>query len=226
MHIKYFIRENRVFFGGMALLLLVGLLWIAATPKGALIFWFSAHRSAWANAFFSLATKGGEWVGLMLVLLILLWFKFRWGLALLAMTPAVSLVANLAKGLFRQPRPGRYFRELGIWEQINTVPGIEVHQGLTSLPSGHTMAGFAFFGLLAFCLSNKHGAALAAFAAACTVGLSRIYLVQHFEEDVLLGAVLGVLLAALFHHLFQPAKAAAPGRIDRGLRNILFPPRA
>jgi membrane-associated phospholipid phosphatase len=59
------------------------------------------------------------------------------------------------------------------------------------------MAAFAFFSFLAFCIPQKRWAALLLFLAALLVGVSRVYLGQHFEEDVLLGSVLGLLLSAL-----------------------------
>ena len=208
-----FIRENRLYFILLTFLMLAGGAWIWLMPKGALLWWFSAHRSAAGDLFFRIATHGGEVAGF-LIAFTLLWRKStRWPLALATLTLTVSLVSNGTKTFFEQPRPARYFKEMGNWQEIVPVPGVELHEGMNSLPSGHTMAAFAFFSLMAFCIRDKRLGAVLAFLAALLTGLSRIYLVQHFEEDVLLGAVLGVLLAAVFYHLFLkvPDKWWRPG---------------
>lgn len=202
-----FVKANAGYFLMVVTLLVAGLAWTALMPKGALILWFSDHRSQAGNLFFAIATRGGEVAGFLLVMAILWRIHFRWVLVLGAMTLAVALTSNLSKSLLGQPRPARYFKDQGNWQDIVPVPGIELHQGFTSLPSGHTMAAFAFFSLLAFCLKEKRIGAPIAFALALLTGLSRIYLVQHFEEDVLLGAAAGFVLAILFYWWFAPREA-------------------
>ena len=199
-----FFRENALFFILFALSMALAAAWVLMMPKGALLLWFSSHRSMGADYFFRYATSGGEVAGFLCALVVLWRINRRWALALSAMTLAVSLVSNLTKSLFGQPRPARYFKETGMWKEIVPVPGIQIHEGLSSLPSGHTMAAFAFFSLMAFCLRDKRIGAALAFSLALITGISRIYLVQHFEEDVMLGAALGIMLAMVFYHLFLP----------------------
>ncbi|MBK8878829.1 MAG: phosphatase PAP2 family protein [Haliscomenobacter sp.] len=186
-------------------------------PKGELLFFFSAHRSAFRDAFFKIWTKGGETEGFLIVLAVLLGLRYRWALAFPLLTAGISLSSNLTKAWFRQPRPGRYFQELGRMEEIVPVSGVKIHEGMTSMPSGHTMAAFAFLAFLAFCLPEKRISGFLLFIAAFLVGLSRIYLVLHFEEDVLLGAAMGVGLAALFYYLFFPKKEDQGSRLDSNL---------
>ncbi|MEO0341550.1 MAG: phosphatase PAP2 family protein, partial [Bacteroidota bacterium] len=107
----------------------------------------------------------------------------------------VTLVSSVAKKIFHQPRPLAYFRDLGEAEQLTFVEGVKVNQGFTSFPSGHTMAGFALFCFLALNLPFKKTAGFGLFCLAMIVGISRIYLVQHFLRDIYLGAILGVALA-------------------------------
>lgn len=197
-----FLRQNALYFTLFGLLIAVGSSWVLLMPKGTLVLWFSGHRSLVGDQFFRLATRGGEVAGFLIALVILWRQSPKWPLALSVMTLAVSLVSNGTKTLFGQPRPARYFKEMGIWTDIVPVPGIKIHEGLTSLPSGHTMAAFAFFSLLAFCIRDKKLGAFLAFSLALLTGLSRIYLVQHFEEDVLLGATFGIALAIVFYQLF------------------------
>ena len=62
----------------------------------------------------------------------------------------------------------------------------------SSFPSGHTMAAFGFFGMLAY-LFGKPWAGIACFVFALLIGFSRIYLLQHFFLDVYVGAAAGIL---------------------------------
>lgn len=204
---KEFSAENRWFLWAFAAFASAGLLWVGGTSKGAMVLYFSAHRSAGGDAFFRFWTHAGEAMGFFFVLGYLLFRHRHRAAALPVLTLGVTLLANATKRLFRQPRPARYFEELGVLEQLRPVAGVPLLKGLSSLPSGHTMAAFAFFSFLAFCIPQKRWAALLLFSAAALVGLSRIYLGQHFEEDVLLGSVLGVLLSAiLFRYSHIEAK--------------------
>ena len=214
---KSFLSNNQTFFLAWILFSLAGTGWLIAMPKGELLFFFSNHRSAFGDAFFKIWTKGGETEGFLIVLAVLLGFRYRWALAFPLLTAGISLSSNLTKAWFRQPRPGRYFQELGRMEEIVPVPGVQIHEGMTSMPSGHTMAAFGFFAFLAFCLPRKRISGFFLFAAAALVGLSRIYLVLHFEEDVLAGAAMGVGLAVLFYYLFLPKKEDQVSRLDSNL---------
>lgn len=83
-----------------------------------------------------------------------------------------------------------------------------------SFPSGHSTSVFAFFTMLAYFTSNVYLKLLYLFLAILTA-FSRIYLVQHFPVDTLVGSLIGVICAALIYHLLY-----LPGRL-----NFLFKPK-
>lgn len=99
----------------------------------------------------------------------------------------VSLAGNqasvsLLKLIFERPRPAlAYFVESS-----------------NSFPSGHAAAAVVFYGFMAFAFSRlgRLGPLAATFLAgflALSIGLSRIYLIEHYLTDVLNGWLLGAL---------------------------------
>lgn len=75
--------------------------------------------------------------------------------------------------------------------KLYQVPGIDVHI-FNSFPSGHTAAGFAFFTLVAFLFSKRPIIQFIAAICAVLIGYSRMYLSQHFLEDVFVGTLIGL----------------------------------
>lgn len=185
-----------------ALFLLGGIPFLVA-DQGALLIQLNDHRSPEGDLFFRWFTKVGEGYGYLVVFLLLLVYKRRaaWGVPLLGMV--VSLVAWVGKTLFHHPRPYLYFEQQGLLAQLELIPGVKVNKGLTSFPSGHTMAAFALFSFLAFCFPRKPWLSITCFCIALLVGFSRMYLVQHFFEDVYLGAILGVGLGILAYYVLN-----------------------
>lgn len=195
-----------------AFFLLGGIPFLAA-DQGALLIQVNDHRSPGADLFFRWFTKVGEGYGYLVVFLILLVYKRRaaWGVPLLGI--AVSLVAWVGKTLFHHPRPYLYFEQQGLLAQLELIPGVKVHKGLTSFPSGHTMAAFALFTFLALCFPRKPWLSITCFCIALLVGVSRMYLVQHFFEDVYLGALLGLGLGMLAYYVLNRVEQKLLSRV-------------
>lgn len=78
-----------------------------------------------------------------------------------------------------------------------------MYTGPNSFPSGHSLGAFALFSLLAFFLPKRSGYVTAMFFLAISVGVSRVYLVQHFWQDVYAGSLVGVVLAMAVFSLNQ-----------------------
>jgi membrane-associated phospholipid phosphatase len=194
-------QTNRWFFSGMVQFLLFGAVLLFLMETGAFVWFFSRHRSGLLDLLFVNGTKLGEPIGFIAAGLVLLFIKFRHAIALPLLGFSVSVISYVTKSFFAHDRPFAYFEKLGIAGQLNLVEGIKVHSGATSFPSGHTMAGFALFAFMAFCAPNKKSTGALFFLLALIVGLSRIYLTQHFFKDVYLGAFLGVLIAMFWYYI-------------------------
>ena len=196
---KNFFKENRCCLYCLILFRLIGGVGLYFMEIGDMLLFFSNNRTRFGDLFFSYFTKMGEAPAYVLALLVLIFFAYRYVIFLPLIGLVVTYVAFITKAYFKHPRPFLYYRELDLFDQINVLENIELHGGANSFPSGHTMSAFALYAFVAFCLPYKKYAGVLLFLFALLVGLSRVYLVQHFFKDVYLGAIMGVLIAMILH---------------------------
>lgn len=101
-----------------------------------------------------------------------------------------------SKEFFEKPRPILYY------EGRYKVHSVSWLSDLTnnSFPSGHTLAVFGFFLLLSILLPQKQKAwSLFFFICALLCGYSRMYLGQHFFQDVYAGSLCGIIFTTLIY---------------------------
>ncbi len=205
-----FVKRNQYFFGLFALFLSIGGILLFNITQGDAIFSFSERRSVFGDFFFKFFTKAGEEWAYPGVLLILLFFvkprNYKFLLYIPLLGGSVALISYFSKEYFRHPRPILYFDRNGMLDEIVTVAGVSLNGGLNSFPSGHTMSAFALYAFVAFVIPNKKLLGILLFFIALLVGISRIYLVQHFLEDVYLGAIIGVGIGMFWYYVMVGAK--------------------
>lgn len=194
------VREHSIFYVLLLLTLLSGFIYFFQSDKGALLLYFSAHRSPFWNFMFKYGTQLAEPIAFIGIAVIMLGFRYRHAIGVPTLGIFVTIISYLTKQWFKMPRPRQYFMDLGMIDQITVVQGVKMHGGSNSFPSGHTMAGFALFIFLTLCSRKGWTFDLLFFALALLVGLSRIYLGQHFLEDVLSGALIGTFLGTIWYH--------------------------
>ena len=152
---------------------------------------FNAYHTPWLDAFFKYFTQIGGWVPCAVAGVLLVFKKWRVAVVILAAQLIATLITSPIKRIIRAPRPSVVLSDLGI--QFPTIDGVDLHSTL-SFPSGHTSAAFAFCVVLAlFC--PKIWQKTLFLTLAVIGGYSRIYLSQHFIEDVLAGSVIGLCSA-------------------------------
>lgn len=97
-----------------------------------------------------------------------------------------AIVVQILKRLFDQDRPFMYKEQLG---DMHWVDGVTLHHHF-SFPSGHATAAFSMCMALAVLIDQRNWS-LALGVVAVVLAYSRVYLSQHFSEDILAGATLG-----------------------------------
>ncbi len=195
------IRANKYFLTSCLLFFIFGGILLSQIEKPDTIFFFSERRTAFSDLFFLYFTKVGEEFFYLLFFIVFLFVKVRYAILIPLVGVIVSIFSSILKSYFKHDRPLMFLENLDLDGQINFVEGVELYTGQTSFPSGHTMSGFALYGIVAFIMSGKRIWGVLLFVIALLVGLSRIYLVQHFFQDVYVGAMIGVLIALVIYQL-------------------------
>lgn len=165
----------------------------------------NGYHTPFLDTFFRYVTILGEGFPAYVGLAFLTWnlnslWNRRNGLFILLGQALTFIITQILKFSFAHPRPAIYFEQMGA-DLPQTVAGVTLRRAMNSFPSGHTSAAFAFFICLALITPRKWAPfwVLAAWA----VAYSRIYLSQHFLEDILLGSVIGVVSSCVVYMLMD-----------------------
>ena len=170
---------------------------MAVVPKEESFRWLTSYHSPWLDVAMKNLTYLGD--GLMLVLVVLIFIAVNrakaWRVALTGIATSL-VVQSLKHGPFDEiARPSLHFKQLG--EMIRTIPGVEQH-AMNSFPSGHTASAFALFWMLTLLQPEKRYA-FPFFLLALVAAYSRIYLGQHFFNDTIAGATIGMLVSTVVY---------------------------
>lgn len=128
---------------------------------------------------------------------LLLFKRVYWALGLLFNGLVQAVLVTLCKRVFfpHSLRPINFLDS----ETIHILSGVEIHKHMT-FPSGHTVTAFGIFTFIALCTNDRRIACILMLAATM-VGLSRVYLLQHFLWDVAAGSVMGFAIGAFSYFL-------------------------
>lgn len=154
------------------------------------------HRHAVATALSQFFTFVGDIEGYVLVVcLVYVAYDKKLAFRLAVLVLATMSLNHLLKILIANPRP---FVAEGTWAEKWAVSAAKAQELATeySTPSGHAMAGSAFYAYLCASVTQPYVKVIAV-AAILLTGLSRPYLGVHYLEDVLLGWGVGLPLAFL-----------------------------
>lgn len=181
-----------LFRNGAIILVLLGLAFSLTADKSQFLFWLAKHRSTFADYFFYYATKFGELEGYVLCGL-LIWFSSWKKMVTVPALGAIVLGASYTlKSFFQHERPSIYLERIG-YDGPMAVLGYPLLTGHHSFPSGHSMGAWALFTLVA-ALTKKTWVSVLCLFLAFSVSISRVYLLAHFLEDVVSGAMVGIVL--------------------------------
>lgn len=191
----------KIYVTGTILFLVIGITLTFPGDKGYFLKWLTEHRNPFLDYYFYYITRLGEEYGFVVIGLILWLRSWRKMLVIPLLGAIVILVSYLLKNLFSEERPLLYLRRIG-WDGPMAVLDYQLLSGHASFPSGHSLAAWALFTLIA-AMIRKPWVSLACLFLAISVSLSRVYLLAHFLRDVLGGAAIGFALGATIYFLYD-----------------------
>ncbi|MGF7230089.1 phosphatase PAP2 family protein [Arachidicoccus sp.] len=157
------------------------------------------HRSFSLDVLGTVATCIGDGSFTIILAFILFLLKKRRLSYLLFISYSVSgIIAQIMKHTHPMLRPAAWFNHT---TKIYTASWSHLHS-LGSFPSGHATSVFAAATIIAlYCKKPIWG--ILCFLIACITAWSRIYLGQHFVEDIWYGSVLGTVSAVTCYSVYN-----------------------
>jgi membrane-associated phospholipid phosphatase len=173
---------------------------------------FNRFHNSFFDIFFLYFTYLGDGYAAAIAFIILLVVKYRLALIIALSNLISAIVTQTLKHTFFEDvvRPTKFFEGL---HDLYLVPGVENHL-YNSFPSGHSTCAFALYFSIGMIVENKL-LKFVCFITALLAGYSRIYLSQHFFQDVYAGSLIGVISAVLVYQFIMDRKAAW---LDNSLR--------
>lgn len=177
------------------LLLMTGAYFLLTTEKTPFHRTINRFNTPFLDEFLKVFTHAGDFVFCLLVVVALAFVRLRPALILAIASVSSSLLAQFLKRVIF-PDADRPIKHLYDFPgDFHFVPGVEVMWN-HSFPSGHTVSAFTTFFCLAW-VAGKAGWQGLCLIVALMVAWSRVYLSQHYLEDVYFGSLLGVFTAFL-----------------------------
>ena len=198
MVLKY-LRDNKFFYYPYLFVLSVSLLVLFFIPKGYITIFFNSHNTLILDYFFKAYTYVGTMWACVPIVLFMFYKIKNWGFLLLLSYSVSGLITHLLKRVLIDPNPRPYWG-LG-HENFHQVAGVEIKK-VFSFPSGHTCTAFVMFLIFAL-ISNNKKLGFLYLVLAMLVGISRMYLYQHFFIDTVFGSLIGVSVTTMLFVLFQ-----------------------
>ncbi len=173
-------------------LLAICILLMLIFTKEELYFAVNQHHTVFTDVFFTYVTQLGASGGCILIAGSIMLFNFRKGFLLATSYLITFAVSQAIKHLVQAPRPHLFFAKK--LHDIYLVKGV-VMLDVNSFPSGHSVSAFSAAIVLTYVAGKKTWAPVLLLLAVL-VAYSRLYLSEHFLQDVAAGSFLGVLVTS------------------------------
>jgi len=195
-----FLKNNWIFVVMMVIWIISILPFLALYSKADIHLYLNQWHSPFGDAFFKYATYLGDGLVGGIVILLLILFQFRSAVA--------TIIAFLGSAIFTQVlkrfvfddhfRPSKFFENIA---ELHLIDGVNMHSHF-SFPSGHSTAAFSLFCMLTF-ISKPKLLKVSFMLSAMTAAYSRVYLSQHFLEDIYVGSIIGSTFAIISFQFFE-----------------------
>lgn len=200
--IKQFVKDNFLVLLLYLLILFTALFFILNYEKVSInVYLNQLVGNPFFNGLFYWITYLGDGNVAFLLLFIIFLYNIRLGICATLSFITAALVSNSLKYfLFDEVnRPAFIYRYIEKQHAIKYVEGVDLHIH-NSFPSGHATQAFAIFMCLVFATKNKY-LKFIFFTLAVLTAFSRVYLSQHWLEDITMGSLIGFIFSLLYDYL-------------------------
>jgi membrane-associated phospholipid phosphatase len=192
-------KANRLFFFICIVFFAASVFVLLFLSKADGFYLLNTYHSNFLTIFFTWFTYLGDGFFCVATGILLFVFGKRFLSLMVLSSYAISgILAQVLKYFVIEARPAVYLKDSSYQYFINDVTLHNLH----SFPSGHAASAFALAAVLSFSAKNKNYSVLF-LAGAILVGYSRIYLAQHFIDDVLAGAAIGLISSIICRIFFE-----------------------
>ncbi|APU95089.1 phosphatase PAP2 family protein [Sphingobacterium siyangense] len=163
-------------------------------PKGDSFHFVNTRHAFWADILFTIQTYFGD--GFFVIGVFIAYCctqQWNFARAILGTYIFSGLTCCVLKNLFDADRPATVFHGDPTFHVVSWLRVAHFN----SFPSGHTTSAFAMAATLAI-ISKNRAFGIILFVLAVLTGYSRVYLGQHFVEDVWFGSILGTSTACFY----------------------------
>ena len=138
-------------------------------------------------------TYAGDGLFAVLVFIVLLFIRIKTALiALISFVLTAGVVQLLKHTVFDTMKRPYYFLQSDV--NFRIIEDLTYHSS-NSFPSGHSASIFAICTVIAYQYKSKLSIQLLLVVIAVLVALTRVYLCQHFLQDIIAGSLIGTLIS-------------------------------
>ncbi|MFD1255183.1 phosphatase PAP2 family protein [Mucilaginibacter terrae] len=207
------LHHIRMLFIPYLIILITCLILKLSFTRESLYFAVNAKHSDLGDTIFPYVTDLGEGFMVITLTLIMLCFSYRKTILLITSFAVSGILVQLVKHWFKAPRPVVYFeKELSTIHFVKNIALMHTN----SFPSGHTVTAFSAAVVLSYLAVNKR-LGFIYLLLAISVAYSRMYLSQHFFEDVTAGSILGTISTIMWITWMDGRPFMRSERWNRGL---------
>ena len=190
------IRKNRWFFIPFLIFFIAASTILLLYTKSDIHLFLNSFHCNLGDFFFKHITHLGDGIVIVVFIFILLFIRYRHSIIMLISTLTVTIIVQGFKRFWLPDidRPKIFFYQM---DNVYYVPDIEIHTA-HSFPSGHTATAFIMFLFIAFICKNNY-LKLFSFIVAFFVAYSRVYLSQHFLNDIYFSSIFAIFFTSLFY---------------------------
>lgn len=215
------LKQIKFFFIPYLVILAACLIIKLLCTRESIYFTVNSWHFAWGDVFFTYWTNMGDGLTLIALTLLMLLFNYRKGFLMGSSYLLTSLIAQVLKRIIQTPRPVIYFKDH--LSRLYLVKGVDMLETL-SFPSGHSVSAFSGAVVLTYITPKKYWGILYLILA-ISVGYSRMYLSEHFFEDVVGGSAIGVFVTIFWINWIDSKAFIQTPKWNRGLIPFTKVPR-